>query len=262
MSGSTNLLIASSGPSGPVFHPVYSLDGLGANDPPVITLNLTGAELFKDFTYTVPDDGNQHRWLYATMCIAPFMTNVTALDYEGVTDLLPFNTLATAGPIGGLAFYSQGGIGAMTGSNFRFTRAAAVDGAITVYLRIYTFGDVGFANVFSVENNIDIVSDPTPTVTDTFNDAFFGDCLFTLGSRNNWVPGRNFSVTNPLTYTYSPTGSAGVGVLDNGVSQALALEFQVLHAQEPHPSATWTFTSPQPGEIGAIAINSLSGITY
>lgn len=262
MSGTTNILIAPFISAGEAFHPVYSLDGLGANDPPVITLNLTGAELFKDFTYAVPDDGNQHRWLYATMCIAPFMTNVTSLDFEGISDLLPFNTLATSGPIGGLAFYSQGGIGATTGSAFRFNRAATVDGAITVYLRIYTFGDVGFSNVFSVNNNIDIVSTPSPTVTDAFSNASFGDCLFTLGSRNNWVAGRDFSVTNPLTYTYSPTGSAGVGVLDNGVSQALALEFQFLHAEQPTPSATWTFSSPQTGEIGAIAINSLSGVTY
>lgn len=261
MSGSNILLMSESNSTGgPTFHPVYSLDGLGANDPPVITFSLTGAETFKDFTYAVPDDGNQFRQLFVTMCIAPFMTNVTTLRFEGSL-VTSFNTLGTAGGVGGLAFFGTGSIGATPGSNFRFTRAATVDGAITVKLRIYTFGDVSGTNVFANNNNIDIVTTPSPSVT-SFFDAFAGDCLFTLGTRNNWVAGRNFSVTNPLTYTYSPTGSAGVGVLDNGVSQALALEFQFLSVDVPTPSATWTFSSPQVGEKGAIAMESISGAIY
>lgn len=262
MSGSNILLMSEQvEASGPTLHAVYSLDGLGANDPPVIPISFGAAATFVDFTYALPDDGNAHKRALCVMCFDPKETRVLSLSLGGTPVTFGINSIA--GVNGGvIVYYGVCFLDALTGSSWRLTRANAVDGAVTGNVRIYTFGNAdGIDTIFAPSNFIDLNTTPAPTVN-SGTDANIGDCLFTIAMRDDWAVGRNYSVTSPLTFTYSPTGSAGVGLLTNGVNGSAALEFQFVGSTIVTPSTTWTFTNVQPGAHGAVTMFNFEGAVY
>src|ERR1051325_2494757 len=261
MSGTTNLLIAPFAGVNATVHPVYSIDGLGVNDPPVLPISFGATDTFVDFTYDLPDDGNAWKAILVLAVFNPTQTKILTLSLEG-TDVVGFSAIS-GGLLPPLLYFGDGNLLSLVGSNWRLTRANALDGAIDGWLRIYTFGDVSNASgtIFDGTGHIDLNTTPAFTLTAT-SDAFAGSCLFTMAARNEWSAGRDFSVTDPLTYTYSPSGSAGVGLLDNTALTGAALEFQFISVDTPTPSVEWTFTNVQVGERGAIQMTSFNPAVY
>jgi hypothetical protein len=262
MSGTTNVLIAPFISSGapPAVHPVYSLDGLGVDDPPVIPVSFGATDTFVDFTYALPTDGNAHIGIAVLATFDPVQTRVLTLNFEGSL-AVNFNGAGPRGTGFLQTYLGRSVLGAASGSNWRLIRANAADGAITGNLRIWTFGDADNSSVFNSSVDLDINANPVRTVTSAFN-ARAGSCIMTVATRNDWIAGRNYLVTSPGDFTYSPTGSAGVGAMDNGATTSATMEFKFTSPAVATPTATWTFSSPQVGERAGLSIIAFDGATY
>lgn len=262
MTGTQSLLLSEFAPTGggPTVHPVYSLDGLGVDDPPVIPVSFGATDTFFDFTYALPTDGNAHIGIAVLATFDPVQTRTLTLNFEGSL-AVNFNGAGPRGTGFLQTYLGRSALGAASGSNWRLIRANATDGAITGNVRIWTFGDADNSSVFNVAVDLDINANPVRTITSPGN-AGAGSCIMTVATRNDWVPGRDYLVTSPGDFTYSPTGSAGVGAMDNGATTSATMEFKFTSPSVVAPAATWTFSSPQVGERAGLSIIAFDGAAY
>lgn len=237
---------------------VYSLDGLGSNDPAVITVSFGSSDLEATFTYDIPDDGN----LYAGVVVCQ-LSDVDDSPGNGMVQYglkLGDQVLWEAGDItdpgvhGATLVASShqrgtigyGYIGPVAGRN-TWTITRQVSGAAATWkLRIYGFGNMGQVLGVETGGSFDLSSNSIIWSESSGWIATEGDLIFSIATRMNGGSG-NFSISSPSNYTYSPTGSAGVGTLGANGSPAygMAIEFKIVNGSPGVTSEqpTWTFTN-------------------
>lgn len=260
------------------FWPVYSLDGLGANDPPIITINWGASSVAESFTYAPPTDpnplANSHRGVVVMMAsntgdLGLGGTGSMSLEYDGnALGNLSAESVSILSGSGSPSYLHDkaaicyGTIYGGSGDAWTITRVSAVAGATVWKIRIYTFANFNIAVGGSSGGSFDLSADGGVATTNPFDLPFLSPSNLVFNAATRDVVSANFLITSPGDFTYSPTGHDGEGALDGGSTQTMALEFKFEDGPVSGETNTWTFASPGVGEGAFTRAIAIIGAFY